>query len=117
MRSKNGFILAVFLVSCSFLNGSQIKSAQASDSAPSAERAANQPPGPSALVPAHDTKSSKTSAPFEPLLLLLFGSALFFIGTAIKLVLSRKLDPKQIAPAANGRVLNAKNVALRGGHS
>ena len=114
MRLKSGLILAVFLVGYSFFTGSQIGSARASESAASAERASNQ--GPAALAPSHDNKSSNTTTPFEPLLLLLFGSALFSIGTAIKLVLSRKLDPKQIESAGNRRVLNAKNVALRGGH-
>jgi hypothetical protein len=51
------------------------------------------------LISAQETHSPATPPHFEPLLLLLLGSTLFSIGTAIKLILSRKLSPKSIRTA------------------
>lgn len=53
-----------------------------------------------------DTKygSSATPVHFEPLLLLLLGSTLFSIGTAIKFVVSRKFDRKTIGAAVSKRL-------------
>ena len=47
---------------------------------------------------------AKPTAPvaFEPLLLLLLGSALFSVGTAIKVVLSRQFDSNSAQPAVSG---------------
>ena len=55
---------------------------------------------PRGLTSPPEVYSRSTSAHVEPFLLLLLGSALFSIGTAIKLVLSRNLNPKSIAAAS-----------------
>lgn len=57
-------------------------------------------PNPHALTPPHEVYSHSVSSHVEPFLLLLLGSILFSIGTAIKLVLSRRLNPKAMAAAS-----------------
>jgi len=52
---------------------------------------------PAILTSAQDNRSSAASLRVEPLLLLLLGSTLFAVGSAIKLVLSRKINSKSIA--------------------
>lgn len=44
-----------------------------------------------------------TPVPFEPLLLLLLGSTLFSIGTAIKVILSRQFENNSVRQAARGK--------------
>jgi hypothetical protein len=94
MKLKAVLILIAFLFICGFLEQVRNDSIHASEE-PSGitERASAQHPN---LAPATEDHSSKASVHFEPLLLLLLGSTLFSIGTAIKLILSRKLDPKQL---------------------
>ena len=94
MKLKAVLVLIAFL----FISGSleQVRngSVHASDEpAVSTERMSAQAPS---LAQAKEEHTSKASLHFEPLLLLLLGSTMFSIGTAIKLVLSRKLEPKHL---------------------
>jgi hypothetical protein len=50
-----------------------------------------------------DKGKQTASVPFEPLLLLLLGSALFSVATAIKVVLSRQFDSNSAQPAVSGK--------------
>jgi len=94
------FQLAFLLLSSLLFAGSVLESqsgsVQASDKPAQIERASAQQP---ASLTAQDNHSTRASAHFEPLLLLVMGTTLFFLGSAIKLALSRKLDPKHLGPA------------------
>ena len=97
MKFQAALILIGVLVVCISLNEVRKEGVHASDlSAGPAHLANNQSPASPAT---RENAETTASVHFEPLLLLLLGSTLFSIGTAIKLVLSRKLDPKRIAVA------------------
>jgi hypothetical protein len=93
MKFQAALILIGVLVVCISLNEVRKETVLANDMSSGIAQQANAQAS-TGLAP---TKAnSSTSVHFEPLLLLLLGSTLFSIGTAIKLALSRKLDPKRI---------------------
>ena len=94
---KIWFLLITFLFSFVTINELQKANTLASEQPDSMIAHANSssPQNPASLTTAQDTRSA-ASLRVEPLLLLLLGSTLFAVGTAIKLVLSRKITPKSI---------------------
>lgn len=69
-------------------------------------------PAPASVVEQEEVKHASRIAlfHFEPLMLLLLGSALFSVGTTIKLVVSRRLDKsvqRQVAGSRHSRSLAA----------
>ena len=98
MMFKTAFILITFLFSFVTINELRKSNTLASDHPDSMIAHANSTgsQNPASLPSAQDARSA-ASLRVEPLLLLLLGSTLFAVGTAIKLVLSRKITPKSIA--------------------
>lgn len=98
MKLKASLILVVFMLLCMSIDDIQKASAQASGKSKGRVERASTASEQTAvgLVPAQETNSPAPSVRVEPLLLLLLGSTLFSIGTAINLILSRKLSPKSI---------------------
>jgi len=98
MMFKAAFILITFLFTFVTINELPKANTLASDQPDSMIAHANSTSSqtPTSLTSAQDTRSA-ASLRVEPLLLLLLGSTLFAIGTAIKLVLSRRITPKSIA--------------------
>jgi hypothetical protein len=95
MKFQAALVLILFVFACGSLNEMRKASIYANDKpTEQAELLGEQSPG--TLPSTHEIHSSNASVHFEPLLLLLLGSTMFSIGTAIKLVLSRKLDPKHL---------------------
>lgn len=105
MKSGASIILIVFVMLCAPFGAHRAKAADLSPSAISVQiaTAANAAGTQSTanLLPVKDNKASSASLHLEPLLLLLLGSAFFSIGTAIKLILSKKLTPKSMRTAAS----------------
>jgi len=97
MKIRAAIILIAFVSVGTSFNEVRKASIQASDKSDGVvERAsAANAQSPSSLTPSQENHSN-ASLRFEPLLLLLLGSALFSIGTALKLVLSRRLNPKSL---------------------
>jgi hypothetical protein len=97
MRNKASLIIAVFILFCASTADVQKASAQSSGNSKGVVERASAAGAQSTAGLGHETHLPATSVPFEPLLLLLLGSTLFSIGTAInKLILSRELSPKTI---------------------
>ena len=97
MKFRAAIILITFVFVCTSFNEVRKASIHASDKSEGVvERAsAANTQSPSSLTPSQEGYSN-ASLRFEPLLLLLLGSALFSIGTAMKLILSRRLNPKSL---------------------
>ena len=96
MKIRAAVILIAFVSVCTSFNEVRKASIHASDKSEGVERAsAANTQSPTSLTPSQENHSY-TSLRFEPLLLLLLGSTLISIGTAMKLVLSRKLNPKSL---------------------
>jgi len=108
MLFKTAFVLITFLILFVSINELRKANTLASDHSDSvlAHTSSTGSQNPASLPSAQDARSA-ASLRVEPLLLLLLGSTLFAVGTAIKLVLSRKITPKSIAavtrkpPSAN----------------
>jgi len=98
MKFQAALIVVGMLVACISLNEVRKVSVQASNQSTRFSQLANAQSS-TGLAPAQESSPASASVHFEPLLLLLLGSTLFSIGTAIKLALSRKLDPKRIGVA------------------
>ena len=98
MKFQAALIVVGILVACASLNEVRKVSVQASNQSTGFSQLANAQSS-TGLATAQDNGPVTASVHFEPLLLLLLGSTLFSIGTAIKLALSRKLDPKRIRVA------------------
>lgn len=98
MKNRATLTLVVFLFLSSVNIGSLTSAVYARSNDGVHELTAT--PATAASSTTHD--QDKKHIPFEPLLLLLLGSALFSIGTAIKLLLARKFQP-QAQPAARGK--------------
>ncbi|HXG93223.1 MAG TPA: hypothetical protein VNN73_12785 [Blastocatellia bacterium] len=103
MGAKGALILTTVLFFCLLAGKARIATGFASGNGDSAAiRQANSSTlqnAPISTTAAQDNKETKhvslsASAHFEPLLLLLLGSALFSLGTVINLVISRKLKAK-----------------------
>ncbi|HXI89917.1 MAG TPA: hypothetical protein VNO24_07875 [Blastocatellia bacterium] len=97
MKIRAAIILIAFVSVCTSFNEVRKARIHASDKSEGVvERAsAANTQSPTSLTPSQENHSN-TSLRFEPLLLLLLGSTLISIGTAMKLVLSRKLNPKSL---------------------
>jgi hypothetical protein len=101
MKSGASIILGVFVLFCAPSGAQRTNAADLSHSQISVQLA-TAPTAAGAQLTANliPVNENKTSLHLEPLLLLLLGSAFFSIGTAIKLILSKKLTPKSMRTAA-----------------
>jgi hypothetical protein len=96
MKNRPTLTVVVFLFLCAVTITAMTAAvyAAATDGVPELASA----PAATASSNPHDQENAARAAHirFEPLLLLLLGSTLFSIGTAIKLVLSRTLDNNSV---------------------
>jgi hypothetical protein len=108
-------IASLFL--CVSFNSALIVNVEAANPNDVAEMAGAQPSHGSTR--AQDKTKQTAPVPFEPLLLLLLGSALFSVGTAIKVVLSRQFDSNSSRQAVSSKSPARPRLAglgpLRGG--
>ena len=105
MKFKAALILIGFIFSVSLLFVGRVAtevqnvSVQANDRSSGVTQPRASAQGPIGLASAQDNHSSTTPLHLEPLFLFLMGTTLFLLGSAIKLVLARKLDPKHLGAA------------------
>jgi hypothetical protein len=103
MKARRALTLVAFFLFCFLAVEARIETVLAIDQANGTIQHANSSTLPSAATPvsAQDKNEPKhisifASTQFEPLLLLLLGSTLLSFGTAINLVISRRLKAKLI---------------------
>jgi len=101
MKVRAALRLIVFVLVFTSFNEVRQAGTQAGDSSSGVVESAGavNAQNPSSLAPSQENHTPIAPFHFEPLLLLLLGSALFSVGTAIKLVLARKLNPKSLGAA------------------
>lgn len=103
MKNRATLTAVVFLFLCA-VNISWATGAVYAGSNDVTELASTTPTAAASTTP-HDLDNSARAGniPFEPLLLLLLGSTLFSIGTAIKLVLARRFDNNSANRSPRGK--------------
>jgi hypothetical protein len=104
MRNRASLIIAVAMLFCALIHDAQKASAQSSGNSKGVVERASAANVQSTAGLAQETHLPARPLGFEPLLLLLLGSTLFSLATAInKLILSKQLSPKSIPTVTSSK--------------